>query len=96
MLESEQLLNSQTGDYESVAVTYEGPDQVSLAGKDIDAVRYTLATRGGDITLWYSRDDLTWLGLKAPAKGGRTLTYRPTLVPLDGLDATVLAGATKR
>ena len=91
VLESEQLLNSQTGDYEAVSVTYDGPDQVSLDGTDIDAVRYTLTTRGGDITLWYSRDDLTWLGLEAPAKGGRTLTYRPTLVPLDELDSTVLA-----
>ena len=91
VLESNQLLNSQTGDYEAVTVTYEGPDQVSLDGENIEAVRYSLGTRGGNITLWYSRDDLTWIGLEAPAKGGRTLTYKPTLVPLDGLDATVLA-----
>ncbi|MGB5511998.1 MAG: DUF6134 family protein [Woeseiaceae bacterium] len=91
VLESEQLLNSQTGEYEAVAVTYEGPDQVSLAGQAVEALRYTLATRGGDITLWYSRDGLTWLALKAPAKGGRTLTYRPTRVPLDERDASLLA-----
>ena len=91
VLESEQLLNSQTGEYESVAVTYEGPDEVSLAGQAIEAVRYTLATRGGDITLWYSRDGLTWLALEAPAKGGRTLAYRPTRVPLDERDASLLA-----
>ena len=91
VLESEQLLNSQTGEYESVAVTYEGPDEVSLGGQAIAALRYTLATRGGDITLWYSRDDLTWLGLEAPAKGGRTLAYRPTRVPLGALGETSLA-----
>ena len=91
VLESEQLLNSQTGDYEPVTVTYDGPDQVSLTGKTIEAVRYTLGTRGGDITLWYSRDNLTWLGLEAPAKGGRTLTYRPVSVPAGIDDGRVVA-----
>ncbi len=91
MLESEQLLNTQTGDYEAVTISYDGPDQVPVAGNDIEALRYTLKTRGGDITLWYSRNDLTWLSLQAPAKGGRTLTYRPTRVPLEELDASMLA-----
>lgn len=91
VLESERLLNSQTGDYEAVNITYEGPDQVPVAGKNIDAVRYTMTARGGDITLWYSRDDMTWLGLEAPAKGGRTLAYRLTRVPLDELEGTLVA-----
>lgn len=91
MLESKKLLNTQTGDYETVSVSYDGPDQVSVAGNEVDALRYTLTTRGGDIKLWYSTDGLTWLSLQAPAKGGRTLTYQPTSVPLGELDGLVLA-----
>lgn len=91
VLESERLLNTQTGDYEAVNISYEGPDQVPVADETVDAVRYTLATRGGDITLWYSRDDLTWLGLEAPAKGGRTLTYRAVTVPTGGDSRRMMA-----
>lgn len=90
VLESERLLNSQTGDYETVTVTYDGPDQVTVAGQQVGAYRYTMAAKGGDITLWYSRDELTWLALEAPAKGGRTLTYRPVSVPA-GIDPVAIA-----
>ena len=89
VLKSERLLNSQTGDYETVTVTYDGPDQVSVAGQQVDAYRYTMAAKGGDITLWYSRDGLTWLALEAPAKGGRTLAYRPVSVPA-GIDPVAI------
>lgn len=81
ILKSEQLLNSQTGDYEAITVTYEGPDQVIVGEHDIAAYRYTLAAKGGDITLWYSTDSRVWLGLEAPARGGRILKYRPVATP---------------
>lgn len=81
VLESPQLLNSQTGAYEDVSVTPEGPDQVAVAGKPVDALRYRLSSKAGDITLWYSASDNTWLGLEAPAKGGRTLLYKAVTVP---------------
>jgi hypothetical protein len=81
VLDSPQLLNSQTGAYENVSLTLEGPDQVAVAGKPIDALRYRLSAKAGDITLWYSAGDNTWLGLEAPAKGGRKLLYRAVTVP---------------
>ena len=81
MLESKRLLNSQTGAYEDVAVTLEGRDEVAVAGSLVEALRYRLSARAGDITLWYSADDKTWLGLEAPAKGGRKLLYRAVSVP---------------
>ncbi len=81
VLESERLLNSQTGIYEAVTVTLEGQETLDVAGTRVEAERYRLATRGGDIKLWYSVEDQTWLALEAPAKGGRTLAYRPSRVP---------------
>lgn len=81
ILEAERLLNSQTGEYESVSVTQEGSDIVDVNGRALDAVRYTLATKAGEIKLWYSKDSEYWLALEAPAKGGRTIRYTPVAVP---------------
>ncbi len=81
VLESTRLLNSQTGVYEDVTVTVEGPDQVTVGGESVDALRYRLSAQAGDIKLWYSSEDKTWLGLEAPAKGGRKIRYQPVVVP---------------
>jgi len=81
ILDSQKLLNSQTGAYEDVTVTLEGREQLAVAGERIDALRYRLSAKAGDITLWYSSDDNTWVGLEAPAKGGRKLRYQAVVVP---------------
>ncbi len=81
VLESTRLLNSQTGEYESVTVSIDGEDTIAVNGEDTDAIRYTLTTKGGDIKLWYSKDTRFWLALEAPAKGGRTIRYAPVTVP---------------
>ena len=81
ILDAQQLLNSQTGEYEDVKAQYEGPDSIDVAGSKVDAFRYRLSARAGDIVLWYSTDESTWLGLEAPAKGGRTISYRAVSVP---------------
>jgi hypothetical protein len=91
VLDAERLLNSQTGQYEDVTVTFEREETVTVADESVDAKRYRLTTRGGDIMLWYSSDTQTWVGLEAPAKGGRTLTYRPTGVPLSTARSELLA-----
>lgn len=81
ILESQKLLNSQTGAYEDVTVTLEGQEQLTVAGERIEALRYRLSAKAGDITLWYSSEDNTWVGLEAPAKGGRKLRYQAVVVP---------------
>ena len=81
VLESPRLLNTQTGAYEEVSVTPEGPDEITVAGDTVEALRYRLSVKGGDITLWYSASDNTWLGLEAPAKGGRKILYQAAGVP---------------
>jgi len=81
ILKSSRLLNSQTGVYERVSVSLEGPDQVLVGRKSVDAVRYRLSAEAGDIKLWYSVSGETWLGLEAPAKGGRKIIYKAVSVP---------------
>ena len=81
VLEADRLLNSQTGEYESVSVIEEGNDTVDVEGVPVAARRFTLSTEGGDIKLWYSEDMSCWLALEAPAKGGRTIRYRPLRLP---------------
>ena len=90
ILASGRLLNTQTGEYEKVAVTGATDERFVFGGTGIDARRYTLTTSGGDITLWYAREDGRWLGLEAPAKGGRRIRYEPLELPApDGLDIIV-------
>ena len=93
ILQSERLLNSQTGEYENVSAVFSGKDSIQLEGSQVPADRYTLSTKGGDVTLWYSEDDWRWLALEAPAKGGRTLRYEPVEIPAVGRSDTRVAGA---
>lgn len=81
ILESERLLNSQTGEYEAVEVEFEGKEQLRISGKTIAANRYAMTTKGGKIRLWYSATDERWLALEAPAKGGRLIRYEPVQIP---------------
>jgi hypothetical protein len=81
ILEARRLLNTQTGNYEDVSVNFAGDDRVRIGSVDIEAERYRLGTKAGDITLWYAKDDRRWLKLEAPAKGGRRLRYEPVDVP---------------
>ena len=94
VLESARLLNSQTGVYETVSVTFESREQILVAGRLVDALRYRLSAQAGDITLWYASTDGTWLGLEAPAKGGRKILYQAATVPGSGPSRQRLARAT--
>lgn len=91
ILNEQRLLNSQTGEYEEVSVTLDGADRVEVGNETVAAVRYKLESPAGDIKLWYSRDDLRWLALEAPAEGGRTIRYRPLSVPERSPEPQLLA-----
>ncbi|MGI9201911.1 MAG: DUF6134 family protein [Woeseiaceae bacterium] len=91
ILKSSRLLNSQTGDYERISVMLEGRDKISVAGQSVDALRYRLSAEAGDIKLWYSATDQTWLGLEAPAKGGRKIIYKAVAVPTTNLPQRLAA-----
>jgi hypothetical protein len=81
VLEAGRLLNSQTGEYEDVEAVLEGEDRIEVDGEPVEALRYRLEARAGDITLWYSAQERVWLALEAPARGGRTIRYEPVNVP---------------
>lgn len=93
VLDSTRLLNSQTGEFEDVSVTFEQSEQLDVGGKPVEALRYRLSAEAGDITLWYSSDDQTWLGLEAPAKGGRTISYTAVSVPEQDTVAQLFAAS---
>ena len=85
ILEATRLLNTQTDEYEDVTVSFVSTDEVVVDDEPVNALRYRLSAKGGDITLWYSNDDQPlWLALEAPAKGGRTIRYEPASIPRVG------------
>ena len=73
-LDSPRLLNTQNGEYLEVQVSEPVPDQRSVRGELVPAVRYRLTAQDIDMHLWYSHDD-EWLGLESKTQGNRTLRY---------------------
>jgi hypothetical protein len=80
-LNQRQLLNSQTGEYETVSVVNLGTDSVRVGDQILSANKYRLDAKGGPITLWYAAEDYRWLALESIARGGRILRYEPLVVP---------------
>jgi len=80
-LESDRLLNSQTGKMVDVEISQQGSDILEVNGESIAATRYALETKEGVISLWYAQDNGQWLALEAPARGGRVLRYEPVELP---------------
>ena len=75
ILEQQQLLNAQTGEYLDVSVQPLGEKTLQLQGRDVPALHYRLSTDEDDIDLWYS-SDRDWLALSTTTRGGRQLYYR--------------------
>ena len=81
ILEADRLLNSQTGEYEPVDITLDGEEVINVGGRELLADRYKVSVRRGDIFLWYTQRDNTWVALDAPAKGDRRIRYEAKQVP---------------
>lgn len=73
ILEADRLLNSQTGELVPVVVTPQGRERLEVRGRPLIAERHRIRGPGLSIDVWYA--DGEWVGLEAPAKGGRTLRY---------------------
>ena len=93
ILDADRLLNSQTGEYEAVDVELVGEDVLNVAGEDVVTDRYRITLRRGDIFLWYTKDDRTWVALDAPAKGKRRIRYEAKAIPATADDQPVFARA---
>lgn len=93
-LESDRLLNPQTGEYAKVSLTRLEPETLTIDNRDVKAQVYRLMVDGRRIDLWYTRDDHVWLALEAETEGDRILRYQPTLTStLDRATSTGSADA---
>ena len=75
LLEQRYLLNSQTGDYVDVEVSFAGRETFTVGTEKVLAERYRLLAEGQRITLWYAAENHHWLGLESTTKDGYTLRY---------------------
>ena len=73
LLESDRLLNSQTGELVPVQVTLQGQERVRVRGDERVASRYRISGPDLQIDVWYADGD--WVGLEALTDGGRLLRY---------------------
>jgi hypothetical protein len=76
LLQRQQLLNSQTGEYVAVRIDSLGPDRVRIGERDVAVERYALKGQDLDITLAYAAGGGDWVALDSRLDGGRTLRYR--------------------
>jgi hypothetical protein len=74
LLNSEQLLNSQTGEIINVSLIDKGRQDLTVNDQIISSRHYQLRSDSFNIDLWYS-DNNEWLGLRSQLPGGQTLTY---------------------
>lgn len=75
ILKQSRLLNSQTGEYETIRVEALDSDDIEVRGKIIAARHYRISGPKHPIDLWYS-EDRQWLALESTLDGGRLLSYR--------------------
>jgi hypothetical protein len=75
ILQQDQLLNPQNGEYVKVTVRSLGHENLRLGDQTIPSERYLLNADGRRITLWYSSADRRWLGLQSVTEDGHTIRY---------------------
>lgn len=73
-LRTSRLLNTQTGEYQEVAMIDLGMTSLQIGSRNLMAVSYQLETEQGDITLWYGENQ-EWLGLQTRVRGNKILSY---------------------
>lgn len=81
ILSQTQLVNAQTGEYETVTITEVPSEPIYYQGNPLEAKRFDIRVKDQTISVWYGADDMRWLGLESPAKGGRVIRYEPIRLP---------------
>jgi hypothetical protein len=74
-LDSESLLNSQTGEIVDVDISYVADEKLLVRDKIIDTKRYEVKTDEFNIDLWYS-DKNEWVALHSTTQDGTKLRYQ--------------------
>lgn len=76
LLQRQQLLNSQTGEYVPVRIDPLGRDRLRIGERELAVERYAIKGKSLDIVLAYAADGGEWVALDSRLDGGRTLRYR--------------------
>ena len=76
MLKSDRLLNTQSGEYESVSVSDMGTAVLTIDSAQIEARLFRLVSGTMTIDLWYT-EDMHWLALESVTESGAVLRYLP-------------------
>ena len=76
LLQSERLLNTQTGKYEKVSVINMGTGVLTVDDENIEARQFRLVSEGVTIDLWYT-SEMHWLALESVTESGAVLRYLP-------------------
>ncbi|MEJ2308170.1 MAG: DUF6134 family protein [Gammaproteobacteria bacterium] len=75
LLNSQRLLNTQTGEYELTSLQQVDSEPLSFNGRQYGPTRYRLSVRDkADIELWYAPDN-SWQALQTTVAGGKILRY---------------------
>ncbi len=78
LLESDKLLNTQTGEYVSAELDHIGFEDLRLGDTTTTAKRYQLVTDDGVIDLWYTLQG-RWVALESKTENGMTIRYEASL-----------------
>ena len=81
ILEANQLLNAQTGELESINVSYTGQTSFKAYEQTYPARQYRINLEKGYIDLWYHADSNVWLGLETMSPDKRIVRYVPEHTP---------------
>lgn len=85
LLNSQRLLNTQTGEYEPVSVSDMGTGLLTIDDEQIEARHFRLVAEELTIDLWYTKD-MHWLALESVTESGAVLRYLPEKLPALALD----------
>jgi len=75
ILDSNRLLNAQTGELMPVTIRRLGVTGITVRGKQVNANHYHIKTAKFSIELWYSMQQ-QWLALKSTTASGSVLSYQ--------------------
>ncbi len=76
LLEREQLLNAQTGEYLNIETKALPAQRLKIAQQEILVEQVHLAAKDVDIVVSYAAGTGAWVALDSTLKNGRTLSYR--------------------
>lgn len=75
ILSRKQLLNAQTGKYESVSIATVEDGMLAVRGSSVAATRWRIDGPTQPVDVWYTAQG-EWVGLDSTVGGGRKLSYR--------------------